>query len=36
VEMLTFGGIMLPWVFIVHVFLRWDLHIWGQVIGCRF
>jgi hypothetical protein len=34
VELLIFGGVMLPCFFIFLIFLHWDFCIWGQVLGC--
>jgi hypothetical protein len=35
VEFLTFGRDLLPCFFILLVFLGWDLHVWGQVVGWK-
>jgi hypothetical protein len=35
-ELLSFGGIMLPDFSIFLVFLHWDLHIWDKIIDWKF
>jgi hypothetical protein len=35
-ELLTFGGDILPCLFIFLLLLHWNLYTWGQVLGAGF